>query len=95
MKDPHEPDSFNRKHWEARLNLVSPGPDAKEIKCDSPKCKKKVGVAKFPDFLFYFTLTDFVLLVDDWGDAGRCAEVDGVPLGDRTRRAERCLGPRR
>ena len=45
MKDPLEPDSFDRNHWEARLNLVSPGPDAKEIKCDSPKCKKKVGVA--------------------------------------------------
>ena len=24
---------------------MAPGPDAKEIKCDSPKCKKKVGVA--------------------------------------------------
>ena len=31
-----------QQHWEARLNLVAPGTDAREIKCDSPKCKKKM-----------------------------------------------------
>ena len=40
----HISNLFDRKHWEPRLNLVSPGPDAKEIKCDSPKCKKKVDI---------------------------------------------------
>ena len=32
------------QHWESRLNLLAPGSDVKEIKCDLPNCdKKKTG----------------------------------------------------